>query len=545
MSSNVEILALGGLKEVGKNCLLIKYESEAVMIDCGMGFPGNDDFMEDDFFIPDLDMIDELDINLLGCVITHGHEDHIGGVPYLLQRFNVPVYMTKFPEKILDERIRKYAKYKNRIESFSSKRTPEIKLGQFTIEMIDVPHSIPEAKGLIIKVGGLTILHTGDFKSENRKSSPFKGKVPKDIDVLLIDSTNIEQAGHSESEGSIIDNISTIIGNAQGRVIATGFSSNTFRIKNIIDISLKKGRTVGLLGRSVNSYARIASELGYLKLPASILTDHSNINRVPENKLTLIVTGSQAEPRSVMKRMSLDMMKSVSVKFGDTIFFTSKNIPGNELSIGRMIDNLIEKGADVYYENTDDIHVSGHAKQDDIVQVFNDVNPVLVVPVHGHRRFLELNAKIASRHGYDSMVITDGEMLSIRKNKRPVISHKFDLTVKVVSNGNPDLVDIENIRERKKIAKAGIMTVMLTVDFLSNTLLSKPRIVSSGIAAEKSMKKIEREIKDMIDSYFKDELPDEPFWKDVEEEIRIRVRRHLLAILKKKPVVNAIIVNLD
>lgn len=544
MSSNVEFLALGGLKEVGKNCLLIKYENEAVMIDCGMGFPGNDDFLEDDFFIPDLDIINELDIDLLGCVITHGHEDHIGGVPYLLQKFNVPVYMTKFPARLLEERIGKYSKFKN-IKALNSKKPSAIKMGPFNIQMFDVPHSIPEAKGLIIKVADIVIVHTGDFKSDSIKNPPFKGKVPANVDVLLIDSTNIENEGHSENEKSIIPNISEIIENASGRVIATGFSSNTVRIKNIIDISLSKGRTVGLLGRSVNTYTRIASDLGHLKLPASILTEQSKINKVPENKLTLIVTGSQAEPRSVMKRMSLDMMKSVSVKYGDTIFFTSKNIPGNELSIGRMIDNLVEKGADVFYENTDRIHVSGHAKQLDIIQAFKDVNPKLVVPVHGHRRFLELSAKLAERNGFDSIVLTDGEMLKYRKNKKPSITHKFDLTVKIVSNGDPDMIDIENIKERKKIAKAGIMTVMMTVDFLSNTLLSKPRIVSAGIAASGKMKKIDREVKDMINNYFKDELPDEPFWKDVEEEIRIRVRRHLLAITKKKPIVNAIIVNLD
>jgi ribonuclease J len=365
------------------------------------------------------------------------------------------------------------------------------------------------------------------------------------VDILLIDSTNIENAGHSENEKSIIGNISDIIGNASGRVIATGFSSNTVRINNIIDISHKKGRTVGLLGRSVNSYTRIAAELGHIKLPESVLTEQSKINKVPENKLTLIVTGSQAEPRSVMKRMSLDMMKSVSIRYGDTIIFTSKNIPGNEISIGRMIDNLVEKGADVYYENTDRIHVSGHAKQFDIVQAFYDIDPALIIPVHGHRRFLELSSKLADKNGFNSQVISDGEMLVFRKKKKSVVSHKFDLTVKVVSNGDPDMVDIENIRERKKVAKAGIMTVMMTVDFLSNTLLSKPRIVSVGIASSAKMRKIDREIKDMIESYFKDELPEEPFWKDIEEELRIRVRRHLLAILKKKPIVNAIIVNLN
>ncbi|MGI6394846.1 MAG: MBL fold metallo-hydrolase [bacterium] len=271
MSQKIELLSLGGLKEIGKNCLLIKHGRQAIMIDCGMGFPGNDDFMEDDFFIPDFDIIDELDIELLGCVITHGHEDHIGGVPYLLQKFNIPVYMTKFPQMVLEERIAKHATYKNRIESFNYKKTPEIELGPFKVTMFDIPHSIPEAKGLVIEVDGITLVHTGDFKYDGRKNSPFKGKIPKNVDILLVDSTNIERAGHSENENSIIPNITKIIGNATGRVIVTGFSSNTARIKSIMKISLTKGRTIGLLGRSVCSYTKIASELGHLKMPPSVL----------------------------------------------------------------------------------------------------------------------------------------------------------------------------------------------------------------------------------------------------------------------------------
>ncbi len=544
MTLPVEILPLGGLKEVGKNCTIIKYGQDALMIDCGMGFPGNDDFMDDDFFIPDLDIIEELDLDLHGCVITHGHEDHIGGVPYLLKRFDIPVYMTKFPHNILAERLSKFAKYKN-IVSFNSKRIPLIECGPFTVEMINVPHSIPEAKGLVIKVGEYKIVHTGDFKLKKAGKSPFEGKISENTDILMIDSTNIEQPGRSEDESVIIKNISNIIENAPGRIIVTGFSSNTERIRNIIDIALSQKRVVGLLGRSVNSYASIASELGYMKLPPSVITQQSKINQIPENKLLLIVTGSQAEPRSVMKRMSLDMMKSVSIKYGDTIIFTSKNIPGNELSIGRMIDNLVEKGAEVYYENTDKIHVSGHANQQDIVNTVITVNPDLVLPVHGHRRFLNLNAKLARRNGFNAQVITDGEMLLYRKKRMPVISQKFDLTVKVVSNNDPDLVDVETVRDRKRIARAGFMNVLLTVDFLSNTLLSRPRLVSTGIASTARMKKIEREIQSIISDHFKEEIPEDPYWKDVEEEIRIKVRRHLYSITRKKPIVNVIIVNLD
>jgi ribonuclease J len=545
MKKTIEILPLGGLRQVGKNCMLVKYGRSALMIDCGMGFAGNDDFMEDDFFIPDFEIIKEFDVELCGCVITHGHEDHIGGVPYLLQKFDIPVFMTHFPNKILKERISKVAKYKKNIVTLNWKEKATFKAGPFEVTMIDLPHSIPEANGLIIKAGDYTIVHSGDFKGENIKSSPFKNKVPGNVDIFLVDSTNIESDGNSSKEESIVKNIERLIENASGRVIVTGFSSNVTRIKNIIEISQKKNRVVGLMGRSVLSYTGYAKELGYIDLPPSIITDQAKINRIPENKLTLIVTGSQAETRSIMKRMSLDMLKSVSVKFGDTILFSSKVIPGNEISIGRMIDDLVEKGANVFYEKTDEIHVSGHAKKNDIINAIKDVDANLVIPVHGHRRFLELLSRTAENAGYRSRVITDGDLLSYHKQNGENITHKYELDTVIVSNYDPNLVDLENIRERKRIAKAGFMTVMLTVDFLSNVLLSQPRIISAGIAAPHRMKKIERDIKDLINDYFTEELPEEPYWKDVEEEIRIKTRRHLYSILKKKPLVHAIIVNLD
>ncbi len=545
MTRPIKILPLGGLRQVGKNCMLIIHENSALMIDCGMGFAGNDDFMEEDFFIPDFTIIKELGINLAGCVITHGHEDHIGGVPYLLKDFDIPVFMTAFPKKILEERISRYAKYKKNIVVPDLSSSNSFNIGQFKTTMIDVPHSIPEAKALVIKIGAYTLVHSGDFKGENTKESPFKGKIPANPDIFFVDSTNIESEGYASDEKAITKNIENLIENASGRVIVTGFSSNVSRIRNIINISKKKGRTIGLLGRSVLSYTDHAKELGHLKLPPSVITKQASINKVPENKLTLIVTGSQAETRSIMKRMSLDMMKSVSIKYGDTILFSSKIIPGNEISIGRMIDDLMEKGANVFYERTDNIHVSGHAKKNDVINAVKDVDPKLVVPVHGHRRFLELLSKTVEKEGYRSRVITDGDILTYNKKKGENIIRKYDLDTVIVSNNDPDLVDLENIRERKRIAKAGFMTVMMTVDFLSNELLSQPRIVSSGIAAPHRMKKIEREIKEVINDYFAKELPEEPYWKDVEEEIRIRTRRHLFSLLRKKPAVYAIIVNLD
>jgi len=542
MSEKLKILPIGGLREIGKNSMLIMHGRDALMIDCGIGFAGNDDFLDDDFFIPDFEVIDSLNIKFHGVVVTHGHEDHIGAIPYLLRKYDVPVYTTEFPAMLLKERVSRISKYKNIVALPSSRKQP-FDVGPFSVKMIDVPHSILEAKGLEITVGGYKIVHTGDFKCEAGKHSPFYGKVADDVDILLIDSTNVEQTGHSGKEADVVENIREIVSKAEGRVIATAFSSNTERIKNIIDISIKEKRTVALMGRSVRQYTSIAESLGYLELPDSIVTDRAEIAKIPENRLTLIVTGSQAEPRSVMKRMSLDMLKSISVRYGDTIFFSSKIIPGNELSIGRMLDNLVERGANLHYEGTAYIHVSGHSRRDELIQTMHDVNPSFIVPVHGHLRFLDLNARIAEKEGYKAKMISDGDMLVYTK-KSLYLEKTIDLETKIVSHYDPEMVELETVRERKRLARAGFMTILLHVDFINVKLLMPPRIITSGIMTSAKMKKVEREIKEIIYDYFTEEVGDDPDWEDVEEEIRIRSRRHLNSITGKKPIVYSIIANM-
>ncbi len=539
----LKIVPLGGLREVGKNSMLLIFGKEAIMIDCGMGFAGNDEFMEDDFYIPDFDAINSLGCKLIGVIITHGHEDHIGGIPYLLQKFDVPVYATEYAALVLKERMAKTAKYKNLISIPASKKDA-FDVGPFNIKMHDVPHSIPEAKALEIKVGGYKLVHSGDFRCDNHKHSPFYKKFGDDVDILFMESTNIEHEGFSKNEEDVIDNIKEIIDNAPARVIVTAFSSNAARIKNIIDISIACGRTVGLLGRSVNMYTHIAESLGYLKLPPSIITDKTEIKRVPDNKLTLIVTGSQAEPRSIMKRMSLDMMKLLTVKYGDTILFSSKMIPGNEISIGRMIDHLVEKGANVFYENTANIHTSGHARKEEIILAVKDIKPKLVIPVHGHIRFLDHNVRTLRKEGFFAYMISDGDVLSYDKNGHALVQ-KIELETKIVSNRETGLIDLETLRERKRMARGGIMTIIMTADMFESELAGPIRIISAGIASKERMKKIEKDIKDMISYFFSKEIKDEPDWEEVQEEIRIRVRRYLTELTEKKPIVYSIIINMD
>jgi len=543
MRDQLSIVPLGGLREVGKNCLLLIYGKEALMIDCGMGFPGNDDFMDDDFFIPDFDAIRQLDVSLVGVVVTHGHEDHIGAIPYLLRDHEVPVYLTEFPAELLQERLARVARY-NTLVPLPAKRKNPFTIGPFSVKMLPVPHSIPESKALLVSVGPFTVLHTGDFKCDGSGHSPFYKKVPEEVDLMLVDSTNIEREGCSIQEEDIIPNLRKIIAEAPGRVIVTAFSSNIERIRNIIDIAQEEGRVIGLMGRSVHTYTRIARKLGYLKLPASVVTDESKFATIPDEKLLMIVTGSQAEPRSIMKRLSLDMLKAVPLKYGDTVLFSSRMIPGNETAIGRMMDTLVEKGVNLFYEATAQVHASGHGRQADLLLAAREVNPTLVVPVHGHLRFIAHHCRLLEREGLSTRMISDGDVLLYTKKYSELV-RRLDLRKRIVSNYDPDLVDIETIRDRKRLARAGAMTVLLTVNFIEGRLVTPPRFSSIGIASAAAMKNIEHELRGQLYAYFaekkkKDALGDHD---EIEEEVRVLVRRYLMDLTDKKPMVTVMVVN--
>ncbi len=540
MREQLSLVPLGGLREVGKNCLLVIYGKDALMIDCGMGFPGNDDFMDDDFFIPDFDAIRQLEVDLAGVVVTHGHEDHIGAIPYLLRDHEVPVYLTEFPAELLKERMAKVSRY-NTLVPLPAKRKSAFDVGPFSVKMLPVPHSIPEAKALLVSVGPFTILHTGDFKCDGSGHSPFHQKVPEEIDLMLVDSTNIEREGASIQEEDIIPNLRQIIAEAAGRVIVTAFSSNIERIRNIIAIAREEGRVVGLMGRSVHTYTRIAEKLGHLKLPASVITDETKFSTIPDEKLLMIVTGSQAEPRSIMKRLSLDMLKAVPLKYGDTILFSSRMIPGNETAIGRMMDTLVEKGVNLFYEATAQVHASGHGRQADLLLAAREVNPTLVVPVHGHLRFIAHHCRLLEREGFATRMISDGDVLVYTKEFSE-LTRRIDLRKRIVSNYDPDLVDIETIRDRKRLARAGVMTILLTVNLIEGRLVTPPRFISAGIASATAMKNIEHELRTQIYDYFSEKKGIDRDLEAIEEDMRILARRYLMELTDKKPVVNVLVV---
>ncbi len=539
MREQLSIVPLGGLREVGKNCLLLIYGKDALMIDCGMGFPGNDDFMDDDFFIPDFDAIRQLAVNLVGVVVTHGHEDHIGAIPYLLRDHEVPVYLTEFPAELLKERMARVARH-NTLVPLPAKRKSAFDVGPFSIKMLPVPHSIPEAKALFITVGSFTLLHTGDFKCDGSEHSPFYKKIPAAADIMLVDSTNIEREGFSVQEQEIIPHLRQIIAEASGRVIVTAFSSNIERIRNIVAIAQEEGRVVGLMGRSVHTYTRIAQKLGHLKLPASVITDETKFSTIPDEKLLLIVTGSQAEPRSIMKRLSLDMLKAVPLKYGDTVLFSSRMIPGNETAIGRMMDTLVEKGVNLFYEATAQVHASGHGRQADLLLAAREVNPTLVVPVHGHLRFIAHHCRLLEREGFAARMISDGDVLVFTKDYSE-LTQRIDLRKRIVSNYDPDLVDIETIRDRKRLARAGVLTILLTVNLLEGQLTTPPRFSAIGIAAAATMKNIEHELRTEIYRYFAQKKGIERDPETIEEDIRVLARRYLMDLTDKKPVVTVMI----
>ena len=450
-------------------------------------------------------------------------------------------YLTEFPAELLKERMGKVARY-NTLVPLPAKRKSVFDVGPFSVKMVPVPHSIPESKALFISVGPFSILHTGDFKCDNSGHSPFYKKVPPSPDLMFIDSTNIEQTGTSIQEEDIIPNLQGIIAEATGRVIVTAFSSNIERIKNIIAIAQEEGRVVGLMGRSVHTYTRIAQKLGYLKIPPSVIADESRISSIPDEKLLLIVTGSQAEPRSIMKRLSLDMLKSFPLKYGDTVIFSSRMIPGNETAIGRMMDKLVEKGVNLFYEATADIHASGHGRQNDLLLAAREVKPALIVPVHGHLRFIAHHCRLLEREGFSTRMISDGDVLTYTKEYSE-LSCRVDLRKRIVSNYDPDLVDIETIHERKRLARAGAMTILLTVNIVEGRLVVPPRIASVGIASAPAMKNIEHELRSQIYAYFSDKKAINRETEEIEEDIRLIARRYLTDLTDKKPVVSVFVMN--
>jgi ribonuclease J len=483
--SKLKIIPLGGLEEIGMNITAFEYEDSIVVVDCGLAFP-DDDMLGIDLVIPDITYLKQNIKKVKGFVITHGHEDHIGALPYVLREINVPVYATKLTIGLIEHKLEErdmLRMTKRKIVRFGQ----SINLGKFRIEFIKTNHSIQDAAALAIYSPAGIVVHTGDFKVDY---TPVFGDAidlqrfaeigKKGVLALMCDSTNAERPGFTMSEKTVGRTFDTIFSEHRSqRLIIATFASNVDRVQQIIDTAAKYGRKVVVEGRSMVNIISIAQELGYLKVPDNTLIDINMMRNYPDEQMVLITTGSQGESMAALSRMAADIHKKVTIKPGDLIVFSSHPIPGNEKAVSNVINELYEKGAEVIFQ---DVHVSGHACQEDIKLIYSLVKPKYSIPVHGEYRHLIAQKNIAESLGIDKdniFVIKTGDVLELDEESAKVTGKVETGEVMVDGLGVGDVGNIV-LRDRQRLSEDGILIVVMTIEKHGNQLLAGPDIVSRG-----------------------------------------------------------------
>ncbi len=546
----VRIGFLGGLNEVGKNITFFEYDNDIILIDCGLAFP-DEDMPGIDLVIPDFSYIEKNAERVKGICITHGHEDHIGSLAYLLKKVNIPVYSTRLTNGLIEGKLKEHgilsdAKL-NVVNAGSS-----VTFGKFTVEFIHVNHSIPDAVGFAIKCDGGTIVHTGDFKID---TTPIDGNM---IDIarfaelgkqgvlcLMADSTNAERPGFTESERKVGDSFELLFRKAQKRrIIVATFASNIHRVQQIINVASKLGRKVALSGRSLENVVAISSELGYLNVPEGILISLDMINKYTDEQVVLITTGSQGEPMSALTRMAFSDHRKVSIGPNDYVIISATPIPGNEKTVGRVVNELLKLGSEVVYEKMYDVHVSGHACREELKLIFSVVKPKYFIPVHGEQKHLLKNAELAVSMGMPekNIVVADnGTQVELCDSYIKVVDKVPAGRIFVDGSGVGDVGSVV-LRDRRHLAKDGIIIVVMTLDGATGELLSGPEVVSRGFVFVKEAEELLEETKDIAyDAIMKCRNKKNNDWGAIKGKVRDDVSRFLYEKTKRSPMILPII----
>jgi ribonuclease J len=497
--SKLKIIPLGGLSEIGKNMMALEYENDIMIIDAGLMFPG-EEMLGIDLVIPDISYLLENKEKVRGIVITHGHEDHIGALPYLLPQLNVPVYSTRLPHGLISMKLKERKALEGAKLNSVAYGQP-ISLGRFRVELFPVCHSIPDAAGLIIQTPIGTIVHSGDFKLDY---TPVYGK-PTDLSrlarlgaqgvlLLMADSTYSELPGYTPSERVVGETLDRVMAEAPGRVIVTTFSSLVSRIQQVIDAAAKHNRRVFVVGRSMTDIVKMTLELGYLKAPNGILANIDELKKMPPNRVVLVTTGSQGEPTSALVRIANRDHRHVHIIKGDTVVLSATAVPGNEALINRTVDALFKQGAQVLYDKVAKVHVHGHGSQEELKLLLNLVRPRFFIPVHGEYRHLSLHANLAESVGIPKsniFVLEDGDVLELGPNGGKVTGKVSSGNVYVDGLSVGDIGSVV-LRDRRMLSRDGVVMVVITVNRQTGKLVGRPDIISRGFVEP-------GETKDMID----------------------------------------------
>ena len=502
MAEKLKIISLGGLNEIGKNLTVYEYGGDIVVVDCGMGFP-DDDMYGIDVVIPDVSYLIKNQNKVRGIFITHGHEDHIGALPYVLRSLNAPIYATRMSAGLIRLKLEEH-RLLDKTKIITCEAGDVIKAGKFTVEFIHVNHSIADAVAFAIKCPVGTCVHTGDFKID---ATPIQGGMidlarlgqlgNEGVLALLADSTNVERPGYTRSERSVGNSFDALFKGCEERIIVTTFASNVDRLQQIIDVAARYGRRVAVTGRSMENAMKVSTELGYMNIPDGVLMDLNQIKSLPKNRVCIITTGSQGETMSALSRMAFSTHRQVDILPGDRIIISASAIPGNEHSIGNVINELYRKGAEVLNERELALHVSGHACQEELKIIHALVKPKFFIPVHGEQRMLQTHAKLAREMGMDSnhILISDiGRVMELTQNSARLAGTVTAGQVFVDGLGVGDVGSVV-LRDRRHLAQDGMIVVVMSMSGEDGSLVSGPDLITRGFVYVKESEGLMEELR--------------------------------------------------
>lgn len=549
MISKLKIIPLGGLGEIGKNMTVFEFGGDIIVVDCGMGFP-DEDMYGVDMVLPDISYLKANASRVRGIIITHGHEDHIGAVPYVLKELDVPIYTMPLTAALNELKLEEHDLLYN-TQIFTKKVGSSFRLGAFTIEFINVNHSIPDAVALAIGTPIGTVIHTGDFKID---VTPIQGSMMDiarlgqlgndGVLALLSDSTNVEKPGYSASERKVGASFNKLFMGCDKRIIITTFASNVHRLQQIIDVAAKYGRKVAITGRSMENVLHVASVLGYVKIPENVMVDLEKVNSLPREKTVIISTGSQGEAMSALYRMAFSEHKQIKVDAGDRVIISASAIPGNETMISRVIDELFHKGAEVIYDRNTDLHVSGHASQEEQKMVLALTKPKYFIPVHGEYRMLVKHAELGRLMGVkpqNIVIAENGKVIEISKKGIRCEETVQAGAVMLDGSGTSEVGSVV-MRDRHRLAEDGMIVVVLPYSSDDRKLLSDPEIITRGFIyvkeAEAMMDELKRVTLESVAACEEQRVTD---WTAIKNRVKSNLSGYLYKTTRRSPMILPVI----